>query len=259
MEVIGFPEMILAAIFFFFLHHLNTKNLPTNWPLVGMLPSLLLNLHRVLDWCWCTYYLSKNQSTFVFKGPWFTNMSNIVVTSDPENMRHIFNTNFANYPKGPEFKEFFDVLGDGIFNADSDSWKDQRKIAQQLINHKRFQSFLEQTSYNKVQFGLIPVLENVMEKNMVVNLQDLFKRFSFDNTVNMLLGLDPGSLSTEFAKFPCVDAFDDIEEAIFYRHALPEKWWKLQRWLVIGKEKKLSDAGKVLDNFLVHCISEKRE
>ncbi|PIA47895.1 hypothetical protein AQUCO_01400473v1 [Aquilegia coerulea] len=257
MDYIGYPEMILAVVCFIYLHHMNSKSILTNWPFIGMLPSLLLNHHRLHDFA--TDILSRSACTFVFKGPWFTNMTNIVVTTDPANMRHIFNTNFSNYPKGAEFNEFFDILGDGIFNADLDSWKTQRKMAHQFIIHKKFQSFLEQTSVDKVKNGLIPVLEHVLEHNLAVDLQDLFKRFTFDTTLILLSGIDPCSLGIELQKFPFVDALDDAEEAIFYRHIIPVNLWKLQRFLGIGKEKKLIKAREHIDQFIVQCISKKRE
>ncbi|KAF5194769.1 alkane hydroxylase MAH1-like [Thalictrum thalictroides] len=259
MEFIGYPEMIFAAVCFLSLHHLRSKikTLPTNWPLLGMLPSLLINLPRFH--CWATDILSSNACTFVFKGPWFTNMNHMVITSDPANMRHIFNTNFSNYPKGAEFNEFFDILGDGIFNADLDSWKTQRKMAHHFITDKKFQRFLVQTSVDKVKSGLIPVLEHVLEQNMVVDLQDLLKRFTFDTTLVLLSGIDPCCLAIEFNKFPYVDALDDAEEAIFHRHVIPVNLWKLQRFLGIGKEKKLSKAKEKLDQFIARCISTKRE
>ncbi|KAF9612253.1 hypothetical protein IFM89_038675 [Coptis chinensis] len=242
MEFMGYPETILAVVCFLFLHHLSNKSLPTNWPFIGMLPALALNSQRVHDWS--TYILSQTGCTFWFKGPWFANM-NLLCTSDPANMRHIFSTNFSNYPKGTEFKEFFDILGDGIFNSDFESWKTQRKTAHQLINNKKFQSFLEETSSSKVQNGLIPVLEHVLEQNRVVDLQDLFKRFTFDNTIILLSGIDPGSLSIEFNTFPYAEALDDAEEAIFYRHIMPTSCWKFKRLLGIGTEKKTAKLRRV--------------
>ncbi|PIA47894.1 hypothetical protein AQUCO_01400472v1 [Aquilegia coerulea] len=257
MEFIGYPEMIFATVCSLILHYLNSKTALTNWPLIGMLPSLLLNLHRLHDWA--TDILSKSGCTFVFKGPWFTNMNNIVVTSDPANMRHIFITNFSNYPKGAEYYEFFDIMGDGIFNADLDSWKTQRKMALQFLNHKKFQSYLEQYSFNKVENGLIPVLEHVLEQNLVLDLQDLFKRYTFDTATIFLTGTDPCSLTTEYNKWrPYINALDDAEEAVLYRHAIPVNCWKLQRWLGIGKEKKLINAKEILDQFIAQCIKTKR-
>lgn len=257
MEVMGYPEMIFAAICFLLLHRLNSKTVLTNWPVIGMLPSVLANLHRLHDWA--TDILSETECNFSFKGPWFTNMTDILVTSDPANMRHIFNTNFSNYPKGPEFKDFFHVLGDGIFNSDSDLWKVQRSIAHRLVNQEKFQCFLRETICDKLENALVPVLEHALEQNMVVDLQDLFKRFTFDTATIFLSGSDPGCVSNEFKKFPFLDALDDVEEAVFYRHVLPVSCWKLQKFLGIGQEKKLSKATECLDKFIAQCISSKRQ
>ena len=54
-------------------------------------------------------------------------------------------------------------------------------------------------------------------------------------------------------------AFDEVEEAVFYRHIVPEIIWKIQKWLDIGEEKKLSRAMEIIDRFLYQCISLKQE
>jgi hypothetical protein len=51
------------------------------WPLVGMLPSLILNVHRLYDWG--TDMLRDSGGTHVFKGPWRSNLD-AVVCCDPE-------------------------------------------------------------------------------------------------------------------------------------------------------------------------------
>ena len=123
-----YPE-ILVAIFLCFLflcqwRWSKTRSAITNWPVVGMLTGLLQNAYN-LRVC----YLGPNTKwgTFEFKGPWFTNM-NFMVTSDPMNIHHMLSKNFSNYIKGKKFHENFDVLGDGIFNSESDSWRYQRKL-----------------------------------------------------------------------------------------------------------------------------------
>ncbi|KAL5703535.1 hypothetical protein ACHQM5_022072 [Ranunculus cassubicifolius] len=255
--ILGYPEMIFAAFCFLFLASLRSKKYLPNWPFIGMFPSVLFNIHRLHDWG--IDQSSRSACTIHFKGPWFTDMSDILVTCDPANMRYIFNTNFANYPKGAEYKEVFDFLGDGIFNADYESWKLQRKAAVHLINHKKFQLFVEQTSYEKIENALIPVMEHVLRENMVVDLQDVFKRFTFDTTFILLAGIDPGCLSMLFNKIPYLHGLEEAEEAVFYRHIIPIKWWKLQRRLGIGQEGKLAKAKENLDEFVVKCISSKRQ
>ncbi|KAF8411567.1 hypothetical protein HHK36_004122 [Tetracentron sinense] len=257
MSFMGYPEILLAVACFLFLRLLSRNvGLPVNWPLVGMLPGLLLNIHSIHDLC--TQVLERSGFTFEFKGPWFANMD-MVSTSDPANVHYIMSTNFSNFPKGSRFKKIFDVFGDGIFNSDSDLWKTQRKTAHALINHQRFHRFFVKTTAVKLEKGLIPVLEHVSGLSLVVDLQDVFQRFTFDTTCMLVTGYDPGCLSIEFPDVPFAKALDDAEEALFFRHIVPESCWKLQRWLGIGEEKKLNRAWRTLDHFIANYIAKKRE
>ncbi|KAJ0040280.1 hypothetical protein Pint_26942 [Pistacia integerrima] len=190
--------------------------------------------------------------------PWLANMD-ILATVDPANIHYIMSSNFSNFPKGPEFKEIFDVLGDGIFYTDSDLWRSQRKAAQMLMNHQRFQKFLVKTSLEKLEKGLIPILEHVAKEGKVVDLQDLFQRFTFDSTFILVTGYDPACLSIEFPEVPFSKALEDADEAIFYRHVIPERVWKLQRWLGVGEEKKMKKAKETLDRVVFEYIQKKRE
>ncbi|CAN4090051.1 unnamed protein product [Withania somnifera] len=196
--------------------------------------------------------------TFLFKGPWFANMD-ILTTVDPANVHYIMSANFVNFPKGPKFKEMFDVLGNGIFNADMDMWKVQRKMTRTLITHHEFYKLLVKTSRDKVEKGLIPVLDHVCNKGCVVDLQDVFQRFTFDTTCILVTGYDPGCISIDFPDVPFSRAMDDAEEAILFRHALPEMIWKLQRWLRVGEEKKMIKAQEILDYTIEKYISKKRK
>ncbi|KAG8383437.1 hypothetical protein BUALT_Bualt04G0013200 [Buddleja alternifolia] len=235
----------------------NHKTLTWNWPLIGMMPTLMLNVGRIHDIC--TELLGKTRrATLFFRGPWFANME-ILVTVNPANVHYIMSANFQNFPKGPKFKEMFDVLGDGIFNSDSESWKHQRKIAKALINHHRFHRCLVKISRGKVEDGLVPVLEMMCRKNQVFDLQDIFQRLTFDTTCALVTGYDPGCLSVDLPDVPFSKAMDDAEEAIFMRHVIPERIWKLQRWLGVGSEQKLSNARGVLDRVIGKYIAMKRE
>ncbi|XP_044469090.1 alkane hydroxylase MAH1-like [Mangifera indica] len=256
MAIIGLFEIFLAFISFVVLRYCTHDWLPMNYPLVGMFPELLIKLHRIHEAA--TEVLQRSKGTFLFKGPWFSNMD-ILATVDPANIHYIMSSNFSNFPKGPDFKEIFDVLGDGIFNTDSDLWRSQRKAAQMLMNHQRFQKFLSKTSLEKLDKGLIPILEHVAKEEKIVDLQDLFQRFTFDLTFILVTGYDPQCLSIEFPEVPFARALEDAEESLIYRHAFPERIWKLQRWLGIGEEKKLKKAKETLDRIVFEYIKRKRE
>ncbi|KAK4786424.1 hypothetical protein SAY86_003113 [Trapa natans] len=235
----------------------SSKRLPTNWPLFGMLPALLSQLSRTHDWI-TDLLVHHSLQSFLFYGPWLS-QADTFITVDPANIHYIMSKNFLNFPKGDEFKKLFDVLGDGIFNADDKTWEDQRTVVLSLMKHRNFQQFHARTSRDKVQNGLIPILDQASREGLVVDLQDLFQRFTFDSTCKLVTGYDPGCLSGDFPEVPFAKALDDAEEAIFYRHVLPVSVWKLQRWLGIGPEKKLSEAWKTFDRITRKYIETKRE
>ncbi|XP_073111482.1 noroxomaritidine synthase 2-like [Elaeis guineensis] len=221
-----------------------------------MLPALLAHLHHLHDWG--TWILKETGCTFLFHGPWFTGMD-MLVTCDPANMHHVFSANFLNYPKGDDFSEIFDILGDGIFNSDAESWRSQRMKAHTLISDRRFRPFVSQSTRNKVEKGLIPLLDQLAKQEVAVDLQDVFLRLTFDTTCYLVFGTDPGCLSIGFPTVPFAKAMDDATGALLFRHIVPPAWWKLLRWLRIGEEKKLALAWKVMDQFIAQRIAEKKE
>ncbi|KAJ4850905.1 hypothetical protein Tsubulata_009467 [Turnera subulata] len=257
MAMIGYPEIFLAVICFLVLGYLTNKSqLLINWPLVGMLPQMLLNVHRLYDWL--IYIAEKSEGTYLVRGPWFANMD-MLGTVNPANVQYIMSTNFANYPKGTEFQKMFDIFGDGLFSSDYDSWKYQRKIAKSLTTTRQFLQVLVKTSRDKVEKGLIPVLEHVCTHGLVVDLQSLVHRFSLDIGITLVTGYDPQNLSINLPRDPLTEAMDVVEDIIFYRHITPEIFWKLQRWLGFGLEPKMKKAWDAMDNIIADYISRKRE
>ncbi|KAK8653463.1 hypothetical protein V6N13_127461 [Hibiscus sabdariffa] len=229
---------------------------PKSFPFVGMMPELLLNIHRIHEWCADT--LETCKGTFVFEGPWFAKMS-MVMTCDPANIHYVMSSNFSNFGKGPEYKKIFDILGDGIFNADTDVWKNQRLVAHGFIKHQRFHKYLLRTTRAKVENGLIPIIDHVARQGLVVNLEDIFQRFTLDSVCILVTGYDPRCLSLESPRVLFAKAVDDASEAIFYRHVRPESFVKLQNWLNMGQEHKYRKACEVLDGIIAKYICQKRK
>ncbi|CAI9303568.1 unnamed protein product [Lactuca saligna] len=200
--------------------------------------------------------IKSRHGTFMLKGPWFANMD-MLLTSDPTNVHHILSKNFPNYPKGPEFRKIFDILGDGIFNSDHELWEIHRKTTMSLFKHPDFNLHLEANIRNKIEKGLLPLLEFVSHDQQETDLQEIFQRFTFDAICLLLLDYDPETLSLHLPYNACEKAFTDAEEALLWRHLLPEKVWKLQHRFNIGKEKKLIEASKAFDEFIYKCLSRK--
>ncbi|XP_051141025.1 alkane hydroxylase MAH1-like [Andrographis paniculata] len=253
-----YAELFLVAVWFLAVGvwH-NRRRLAWNWPMIGMLPALVIHVGRIHDSC-TEIFRKTRRGTFTFQGPWFANME-ILGTVNPANVHYIMSSNFHNFPKGPDFREIFDVLGDGIFNADGESWKKQRKVARVLIGHQRFHKCLVRIGREKVEKGLVPVLEAACAGNKIIDLQDVFQRLTFDTTCALVTGYDPGCLSPDLPDVPFSKAMDEIEEAIFVRHVLPERMWKILRWIRVGSERKLRRAWEVLDKVTGEYIAKKRE
>ncbi|XP_017609091.1 alkane hydroxylase MAH1-like [Gossypium arboreum] len=245
----------LALISFLFLYRLMRYKNGCPKSSAGIV-ELLLNVHRVHDWC--TETLESCKGTFVLEGPWFAKM-NLVATCDPANAHYVMSSNFDNFPKGPEYKQMFDILGDGIFNSDLDLWKNQRIAAQGFMRHHLFHQFLLRTSRDKVEMGLMPIIDHAAKHGLVINLEDIFQRFTFDSACILVTGSDPSSLSLELPQVLFSKAVHDGEQAIFYRHVKPRSFTKLQKWLNIGQEGKYKKASKVVDDVLAEYICQKRK
>ncbi|WOL07094.1 hypothetical protein Cni_G15830 [Canna indica] len=253
------PEILFSFVLCFIFCYYYDKGLlrpdvPVNWPLAGMLPGLLRHLSCLYDWT--ARLLGRAGCTNWFYGPWFLDM-NYLITCDPANVQHVFSFNFFNYPKGDEFSEIFDILGDGIFRSDGELWKKQRMRAHVLVTDRRFRAFVARSSRDKVERGLVPLLDEIARRGTVVDLEDVFMRLTFDLTSYLVFGLDPCCLSIGFPTIPFATAMDDATSALFHRHAMPPACWKLLRWLRIGKEKKLAVAREEIDRFIAKSIAEK--
>ncbi|XP_058726796.1 alkane hydroxylase MAH1-like [Vicia villosa] len=249
---------IYIYIFFIIFYNIWKRNknvfIP-NWPIIGMLPSVLLNLSDIHDFM--TLGCKHCGNTFHFKGPWFTNMANIILTCDPMNVQYITSKNFSNYGKGSDFREMFEYFGVGIFNLESNEWKQERELLHSLLKRKSFEIFHQNNIQKKLEYCLLPFLEHAYKGVQVIDLQDIFERFTFDTACTFLFGFDPNSLPYDFNGFSDVShvkAFSVLEDTILFRHCIPKYLWKLQKWLQIGQEKKNKVAQQNLHQFLYKCI-----
>ncbi|XWS32723.1 hypothetical protein CRYUN_Cryun22dG0014400 [Craigia yunnanensis] len=220
--------------------------------------GLVCNLDRIFDF-FTHDILDLCGGTFKNKRPWFPSLD-FVLTSNPMNVNYILSKNFLNYEKGSEFREIFEPFREGIVTSDSDSWKSQRKSLQSLmIKNNKFAIYQDIIFKQVLEKGLIPVVEHIVKLGIEVDLEDVLQRFDYENICLLALGFDPKALSVSFPEVPSKVAFNDIEDALMYRYLMPVSFWKLQRWLQIGEEKRLSKALKIDDHFLYDCISSKRE
>ncbi|XP_010242506.1 PREDICTED: alkane hydroxylase MAH1-like [Nelumbo nucifera] len=252
------PEVCLAS----FLGYLSLRcyltyktQIIANWPIVGGLPYLLKNVYRLHEW---SAELSTIGTSYLFKGP-LLGRQELLLTCDPRNVEYILKTNFSNFPKGPEYLETLEVLGQGIFSVDSDSWHQQRKMANKAFGAKDFRSSIATMSQKVVEDKLLPLLKHLQAQVCTIDLQDVLLRYSFDSSCAIILGEIPGSLSPSLSSNEFSQAIDDAREVIFFRNVMPRRWWKLLRSLRMGREREVARILKTLDQYMAHYISSKRE
>ena len=82
---------------------------------------------------------------------------------------------------------------------------------------------------------------------------------TFDNALSLIFGSEVASHKFKFSKAQYQQAFGDIQEAVFRRHVVPRSFWKLQRWLQVGAERKYTRASTIFSEFVHDCVELRRE
>ncbi|XP_062200214.1 cytochrome P450 86B1-like [Phragmites australis] len=253
-------ELLVAVSIFVVIHSLRQRRaqgLPS-WPLVGMLPSLLLGLRSDM-YEWITGVIKARGGTFTFRGPWFTNLQ-CVVTADPRNLEHLLKTKFGSFPKGPYFRDTVrDLLGDGIFGADDEVWRRQRKAASLEFHSAEFRALTASSLVELVHRRLLPVLADVEATGSAIDLQDVLLRLTFDNVCMIAFGVDPGCLSPGLPEIPFARAFEDATEATIVRFVTPTTVWRAMRALGVGHERVLQRSLAGVDAFAYDVIRKRKE
>ncbi|KAF6157516.1 hypothetical protein GIB67_004454 [Kingdonia uniflora] len=231
-----------------------TKKGPMLWPMVGIIPTLFFQINEFYDWI--TDALIKAGGTFQFRGIWFGGAYGIV-TVDPSTIEYMLKTNFKNFPKGKYYRErFSDLLGDGIFNADGDLWKEQRRVASSEMHSTKFLEYSRQMVVNLVHQKLLKVVNAKVGE--IVDLQDIFLRFTFDNICSAAFGVNPGCLAIDLPVIQFARAFEQATEFTLFRFIVPPFVWKVMRFFKLGSEKRLKEASRVVHEFATKTVYDRR-
>ncbi|KAH6773053.1 cytochrome P450 [Perilla frutescens var. hirtella] len=241
---------------------------------VFIFAALILAAARLKPWCGCetcqTFLSSRWALEYNNLCDWYSHLLaksptgtihvhvlGNVITANPENVEYMLKTRFDNYPKGKQFSSILgDLLGRGIFNVDGDLWKFQRKMASLELCSLSVRSYAFDIVSSQIQSRLIPLLQSLPD----LDLQDVFRRFSFDSICLFSFGLDPASLSPSLPACELAAAFDlasklSAERAI----ATSPLVWKMKRFFNLGSEKKLKEAIKSVHELAEGVIRHKRE
>uniref|UniRef100_A0A803LQF8 Uncharacterized protein n=1 Tax=Chenopodium quinoa TaxID=63459 RepID=A0A803LQF8_CHEQI len=235
---------------------------PRVWPLVGSLPGLIENANRMHEWiaenlrtCGGTY------QTCICAVPFLARKQGLVtVTCDPRNLEHILKGRFDNYPKGPTWQAVFhDLLGEGIFNSDGNTWLFQRKTAALEFTTRTLRQAMGRWVNRAIKNRFVPILKEAQVEGKSVDLQDLLLRLTFDNICGLAFGQDPQTLTPGLPENSFAMAFDRATEATLQRFILPECIWRFRKWFGLGMEVVLRQSVSHVDKYLTNIINTRKQ
>ncbi|KAJ6313482.1 hypothetical protein OIU77_014890 [Salix suchowensis] len=253
-------DVFLALLGLFVFRCINerlTNKGPMLWPVLGILPTMFLNINDMYNFI--TRALRRAGGTFHHKGMWMGGAYGIA-TADPSNVAYMLKTNFKNFPKGKYFRDRFrDLLGDGIFNADDELWREHRQVVKAEMHSSRFIEHSLQTMQDLLHQKLLKLTEKLVKSGDSFDLQEMLLRFTFDNICTAAFGVDPGCLALDFPEVPFAKAFEKATELTLFRFLVPPFIWKPMKFFGIGYEKALKEAVGIVHDFAEKTVKSRRD
>ncbi|KAI1394230.1 cytochrome P450 52A11 [Hypoxylon trugodes] len=144
----------------------------------------------------------------------------LVTTADPENIKALLATQFADFGKGEQFhSEWNEFLGDSIFATDGQLWHDSRQLLRPQFSRERIsdlhcfeshlQTFFKAVANGGVLNGPDQHVDTEAGNGKPFDISELLFRFTLDVATDFLLGMDVQSLTTP--RQPFADAFNEVQ------------------------------------------------
>lgn len=138
-----------------------------------------------------------------------------IVTIEPQNIKTILSLNFNDYGIGHRLGSFKPLLGAGIFDTDGEHWASSRALIRPSFNRQQVADLVSFEGLIQDLFTLLP-----RDGKTVVDLQDLFFRYTIDSATDFLFGQSVGSLKMTESELSFAHAFNYAQSAIITRGTL---------------------------------------
>ncbi|KAI9337428.1 cytochrome P450 [Pilaira anomala] len=229
------------------------KALPGS-PLVGSILMIAQNKHKLHDFL-LEGFNQMDELTLTMSA---LGMPRQMITLDPRNIEHLLKNNFDNYIKGPEFcSSMVDLFGNGIFNANGEDWRYQRKTASHIFNVKNFRDQFTDVFVEEIEFMSENIWNKAAETNEVVDFHEIMFKFTLDSFILLGFGVHLHAQATK-DKVPFAEAFDEAQRSTFSRLINP-LWPMTERILGVVQPWKnsMNKNLKIVDTF-ARSVTEKR-
>ncbi|KAF9963339.1 hypothetical protein BGZ65_004207 [Modicella reniformis] len=197
-------------------------------------------------------YHEKYGSTWTFT---ILGLGRTIMVNDPAVLEHVLKTNFWAYEKGPILRESMeDLLGHGIFGADGEHWKWQRKMASHIFNVKAFRDYTSNVFVQETN-NVTDYLDAMSQKDAVVDIHDILLKFTLDSFGEVSFGQSFGCLQDPEKEVEFAAAFDRLNATVSER--LFRGPWKVVE-LFNGVGKKVAKDKKIVVDFALDIIRTRR-
>ncbi|KAI8344757.1 cytochrome P450 [Chlamydoabsidia padenii] len=224
------------------------------WPLIGSTLTLVTSLDRMHH-----FHLAAFEST----GATNISISAIgyprgVTTVDPTTIEHILKFNFENYIKGSLFHYAVSpLLGHGIFNANGERWRYQRKTAAIIFNVKNLRDYFTDVFVKELAL-VCDIFDKAMTTKTVVDFHDIMYKFTLDSFVLLGFGTQVNALTTK-GKVPFAESFDELQKNVFDRSInIMEPINRHLQQLFMPWKPTIASHQKVVNDFAASVIHQRR-
>lgn len=187
-------------------------------------------------------------------------------------------THFENFPKGRDFRDKLgDLLGvDGIFVADGDVWKKQRKAASHMFSARQFNNWVRVVVHSELN-SIDELLDTVAKRKDLtvksskstagsaasgaggaISMPELFFRYTLSSFAKMAFAADLGCLTSDPASLnqpvPFAVAFDSAQSMLNARFWTPG-WSIAEAILPYGK--RVRENIRVVKDFGMAIIEQR--
>ncbi|KAJ3118678.1 hypothetical protein HDU96_010008 [Phlyctochytrium bullatum] len=237
------------------LMHINSRRLrikglpyPKPKPIVGNMYELLENLEGRYD-TFLEWYKALGL-TFAFI-PMSITPVNAVFTCDPLVIEHILKTNFENYIKGPRVHKLFEpLLGDGIFTADGNQWKWQRKVSSHIFTGRNFREVVERVIFEEME-KFLAVLSDAADSGEQIDVHTLLHCLTIDRVQQQFHTLDDPNHVPDFVR-----CFDEVSPMLNLR--FPNPFYPITEPLT-GRAADIRNRMKIIEGVVYDKIRRKRQ
>jgi len=251
------------------------------WPVIGMLVPLQRNFHRFSAWRtevtketfeqirqkqMHQLMLAGRDGADIDKLPtpalmqWSLPLqpSPFVEVLTAPGLKFLLGDGFTSFNKGQVLHDVFEeMLGSGIFRADGESWRQQRKVASHLFSFSKLNDYMFTVFTNECD-KLVAYLAGVARSGETIDFQRAMFDLTFDSICDIAFGVKMHQLGAKSAHPFCV-AFDELQHLIMARSVTAPLWWKTKRRWGLGDEKIFKQHVATINEFIAGIVQERRK